>query len=299
MAEKEELKKGDLTDELEETSNQLKSERTRCKRLGNQSLENERILSERLSTCIEENTTLKKEVQKQKTQTIEKPSQTEEIVRLKSELESLIAKIEEHEKIKANMLTSIGALSAENSFYREKADNLQLSEMKQQEENTCTKPKNKRPRTPRKLSTEEKDQIESRKQVLNTPKTYAQIAARNKRTNDALRQRQECKNHTNEESGEQGDEPKRTTQPSSDPGQEELEEGIVQGHQLSENLILENMSCEPLKKDWQRPRGKKRPAIYGTAAIAGIGNLRAFVQTAICNSRRWLWITEKRIYWNT
>ncbi|KAL3277178.1 hypothetical protein HHI36_012529 [Cryptolaemus montrouzieri] len=124
------------------------------------------------------------------------------------------------------MLISIEVLLAENSFYREQADNLQLSEMKQKEENTCTKPKNKRPsrntlfdeieeqkqneenysqhdrtspdfiqelykklfhdlkehlpaqffnkkETPKKLSTEKIDQIESRKQELNAPKTYA------------------------------------------------------------------------------------------------------------------------------
>ncbi|KAL3282709.1 hypothetical protein HHI36_005881 [Cryptolaemus montrouzieri] len=138
--------------------------------------------------------------------------------------------------------------------------------------------------TPKKLRTEV--QIKSRKQGLNAPKTYAQIAVRNRKTNDVSQQREECKNHTNEvgrncilkklvfstntkiqKSGEQGDEPKRSTKPSSDLGQEELAEGIVQGHQLSENLILENMSCETLKKDWQRPRRKKRPAIYGTVAF--------------------------------
>ncbi|KAL3284639.1 hypothetical protein HHI36_018793 [Cryptolaemus montrouzieri] len=71
--------------------------------------------------------------------------QTEEIVRLISELESLTEKIEEHKMKKANMLTSIEVLSVENLFYREQADNLQLIERKQQEENTCAKPKNKRP----------------------------------------------------------------------------------------------------------------------------------------------------------
>ncbi|KAL3281536.1 hypothetical protein HHI36_004744 [Cryptolaemus montrouzieri] len=154
----------------------------------------------------------RKELQKQ-TQTIEKPSgsdedkkiyenkikeieereilmelqlsqQTEEIVRLKSELESLIAKIEEHKKIKATY-------SRQKTLFTE--SNLTIS---------------------------------------------------------------------NWESGEQGDEPKWSTQPSSELGQEELEEGIVQGHQLSENLILENMSSDPLKEDWQRPRRNKRDQPY-------------------------------------